>query len=57
MSIAIECPFCKTPLRTPDNGAGRAVRCPRCGTAIRLPAATPATSSGVLPRSGPPPRR
>jgi hypothetical protein len=58
MSVTIACPFCKTPLRTPDTGAGRAIRCPRCGYAIRLPAAagtTPAT--GGTPHSGTPPRR
>ena len=56
----LQCSFCKTPLRVPDNGAGRKVRCPRCGTALKVPAeaaAAPAEDgrqSGVRPRPGPP---
>ncbi len=56
MSMTIDCPFCRTRLRVPDNGAGRAVRCPRCGTAVRLPAAV-APAGNAPPHSGPPPRR
>ena len=54
--LMLQCSFCKTPLRVPDNGAGKKVRCPRCGTAIRVPdEAVPV--SGVPPRPGPPHQR
>jgi predicted Zn finger-like uncharacterized protein len=55
MPVTLDCPFCKTRLRLPDSGAGRAVRCPRCGTAVRVPAVV-GPRDDAPPRSGPPPR-
>jgi LSD1 subclass zinc finger protein len=54
--LMVHCSFCKTPLRVPDNGAGKKVRCPRCGTALRVPDEA-ATASADRPRPGPPHQR
>ena len=56
MSLTVSCPFCKTNLKVPDNGAGKKVRCPRCGTPVRVPAEVETESDGPR-RSGPPHQR
>jgi hypothetical protein len=56
MTVTIDCPFCKTHLRLPENAAGRMIRCPRCGTAVRVPEAEDVTPGG-RPRPGPPNKR
>src|SRR5262249_27343099 len=37
--IRVECPSCGTPLRGPDEAAGKKTKCPKCGATVTLPAA------------------
>jgi predicted Zn finger-like uncharacterized protein len=56
MHLTIDCSFCKTHLRVPENAAGRTVRCPRCGTAVRVPGAEVPLAEAPR-RPGPPHQR
>jgi hypothetical protein len=44
--IDIECPDCKTPIRTPDDRAGQSMPCPRCGIPLVVRMLNEAIASG-----------
>jgi regulator of protease activity HflC (stomatin/prohibitin superfamily) len=54
--IRFHCPGCRTPLRAPEENAGRRTQCPTCGTAVVVPAAAPANppaAAAVMPAERP----
>jgi hypothetical protein len=49
MPIPVVCPSCNSPVRLPDNAAGKRFRCPKCQGVIPGPASMPAKPAVVRP--------
>ncbi|HWG43401.1 MAG TPA: trypsin-like peptidase domain-containing protein [Gemmataceae bacterium] len=56
MSVAIQCPSCRTKLNVGDTSLGKSVRCPSCAAILKVPAKTSSgdgAASAVMPARAP----